>query len=394
MKIVGRKLNYNILVNNIGHSYNDILFFIVPLLLPLLKNEFGFTYSQSGLLLTVHLAIRSLFTYVSGYLGDKYDRRIIISIGFITSTIFLAYLYWASTVYAVVISLVLLALGVSTFHPLATALVSVNAKKGKIGINIGIFESVGAAGIVLASLTFGVLSELYGWRLTSLIFAIPGLFMAVAYLKMKKPKIIEEIQNREVIKKKYIMFFFSGIGLRELTLGAVFSFLPTFLVDYQGFTTAISSSIMAVFFVGNIIGALLGGWNSDFRNPLAALTLTSVLASPFLLGITFAAELVPLFLVILVFGIVNAGFFTSQNCWITSISNDQNRSKIFGASFLIGGIANTSSPFIFGLMADHIGLLSAFRWTALPITLSILVFLKIYHLAYQNRLKTKVRLEG
>lgn len=393
MKIGRKNINYNVFVNNIGHSYNDILFFIVPLLLPLLKNEFGFTYSQSGLLLTVHLAMRSIFTYVSGHLGDKYDRRIIISIGFIMSTIFLGYLYWATTVYAVVLSLVLLALGVATFHPLATALVSVNAKEGRVGLNIGIFESVGAAGIVLASLTFGVIAEKFGWRITSLIFAIPGIFMAVAYLKMEKPKIIERFKDGEVIRKRYIMLFFSGIGLRELTLGAVFSFLPTFLVDYQGFSTAVSSSIMAVFFLGSIIGGFVGGWNADFRNPLTVIILASVLSSPFLLGITFTTKLVPLLFVILIFGILNAGFFTSQNCWITSISNDQNRSKIFGTSFLIGGIANTSSPFIFGLMADNIGLLSTFRWTVVPIALSILIFLKIYSLDYQKRLKTKVELE-
>ncbi|GAJ10696.1 unnamed protein product, partial [marine sediment metagenome] len=88
-------------------------------------------------------------------MGDKYDKRVIIASGFICSSIFLGGLIWIQNIHIVVTFLFLLAIGVSTFHPLATAIVRENSKAEQRGRNLSLFSAVGVTGIIVSSLLFG-----------------------------------------------------------------------------------------------------------------------------------------------------------------------------------------------------------------------------------------------
>ena len=59
-----KEIKSKLKLNALGHSYNDMYFFIIPFLLPLFREEFGINYVQSGLILTVHVALRSIFSLV------------------------------------------------------------------------------------------------------------------------------------------------------------------------------------------------------------------------------------------------------------------------------------------------------------------------------------------
>lgn len=99
-----RETKSKLRLNALGHFYNDIYFFIIPFLLPLFREEFGINYIQSGLILTTHVALRSIFSLLFGYLGDKYEKRVIIASGFIYSSIFLGGLIWLQSFYTIVTS--------------------------------------------------------------------------------------------------------------------------------------------------------------------------------------------------------------------------------------------------------------------------------------------------
>ena len=73
-----KEIKSKLKLNALGHSYNDMYFFIIPFLLPLFREEFSLSYVQSGLILTVHVALRSIFSLIFGYLGDKFEKKVII----------------------------------------------------------------------------------------------------------------------------------------------------------------------------------------------------------------------------------------------------------------------------------------------------------------------------
>jgi MFS family permease len=367
-------------LNALGHSYNDMYFFIIPLLLPLFREEFSLNYVQSGLILSVHVALRSIFSLIFGYFGDQYDKRAIIAGGFIFSSIFLGGLIWANNIHTIAAFLFLLAIGVSTFHPLATAIVRENSKKHQRGRYLSLFSAAGTTGIISASVLFGVFVQIWGWKMTCLLFSFPGYFLAYAYLKTKKDIKNLKAETEKKIKKGYIYLFFISQGIRSLGLWAILSFLPLYATDYIGLSPEISAWIISIYFAGVVLGSLTSSRIIDKSQPLILILLTTIFTFFLLIGITFMVQPLLIVLMVVTLGIADGIFFPSQSTWLTFICPVNHQSKIFGINLFIEGFSATIAPILYGWIADKSSLLWAYRLAAVPLSISFILFLILHFL--------------
>ena len=379
-------------LNALGHSYNDMYFFIIPLLLPLFREEFSLNYVQSGLILSVHVALRSIFSLIFGYFGDQYDKRAIIAGGFIFSSIFLGGLIWANNIHTIAAFLFLLAIGVSTFHPLATAIVRENSKKHQRGRYLSLFSAAGTTGIISASVLFGVFVQIWGWKMTCLLFSFPGYFLAYAYLKTKKDIKNLKAETEKKIKKGYIYLFFISQGIRSLGLWAILSFLPLYATDYIGLSPEISAWIISIYFAGVVLGSLTSSRIIDKSQPLILILLTTIFTFFLLIAITFMVQPLLIVLMVVTLGIADGIFFPSQSTWLTFICPVNHQSKIFGISLFVEGISATIAPTLYGWIADQSSLIWAYRLAAIPLFISFILFLILYFLENKHEKAYKVKL--
>ena len=387
-----REAKSKLKLNALGHSYNDIYFFIIPLLLPLLRKEFGINYIQSGLILTVHVALRSIFSLLFGYLGDKYEKRVIIASGFICSSIFLGGLIWLQNFYTIATFLFLLAIGVSTFHPLATAMVREKSKSNQRGRNFGLFTAAGTSGLIVASILFGVFVQIWGWKITCLLLSLPGYFLAYVYLKSKKDKKNHKAEAEKKTKQSHIHLFFVSIGIRSLGVWAVLSFLPFYATDYIGLKPEISAWVVSVFFIGVFLGALISSRIIDKNQPLVLVLLSTILTTLLLLGITFIVSPTLIFLIIGIMGSLDGIFFPSLNTWLTFVYPVNRQGKIFGILFFVEGVAATIAPTLYGWIADQFSLIWAYRLAAIPLFVSFILFLVLHFLEIKHEKAYKAKL--
>ena len=387
-----REVKSKLKLNALGHFYNDIYFFIIPLLLPLFREEFQINYVQAGLILTIHVALRSIFSLVFGYLGDKYEKKVIIASGFICSSIFLGSLIWINNIHTIVTFLFLLAIGVSTFHPLATAMVRENSKSNQRGRNFSLFSAAGTSGLIVASVLFGVFVQIWGWQMTCLLLSLPGYFLAYAYLKSKKDKKNHKVETEKKTKQSHIHLFFISLGIRSLGIWAVLSFLPLYAADYIGLKPEISAWIISVFFIGVFLGALISSKIIDKNQPLVLVLSSTILTTLLLLGITFIVHPIPIFLVIGILGSLEGVFFPSLNTWLTFICPVNQQGKIFGILFFVEGLSATIAPTLYGWIADKSSLIWAYRWAAIPLFISFILFLTLHFLESKHDKAYKVKL--
>jgi len=381
-------------LNALSHSYNDMYFFIIPFLLPLFREEFSLSYVQSGLILTVHVALRSIFSLIFGYLGDKYEKKVIIACGFVCSSIFLGGLVWINNIHTIVTFLFLLAIGVSTFHPLATAMVRENSQANQRGRYLSLFSAAGTAGIIVASLLFGFLVQIWGWKITCLLLSFPGYFLGYAYLKSKKDKKNLKTEAEKKIKPGHINLFFISMGIRSLGLWAILSFLPLYATDYLGLKPEVSAWILSIIFFGMLLGSLISSRIIDKNHPLI-LVLSATITTTFLvLGITFIAQPLSIVLLIGILGIVEGIFFPSQSTWLTFICPVTHQSKIFVIGLFVEGISATIAPTLYGWIADQSNLVWAYRLAAIPLFVSFILFLILHFLEnkYDKAYKVKFNL--
>jgi len=387
-----REVKSKLKLNALGHSYNDMYFFIIPFLLPLFREEFGINYVQSGLILTIHVALRSIFSLVFGYFGDKYEKKVIIASGFICSSIFLGSLIWINNINTIVTFLFLLAIGVSTFHPLATAIVRENSKKHQRGRYLSLFSAAGTAGIIIASLLFGFLVQTWGWKMTCLLLSFPGYFLGYAYLKSKRDKKNLKIKTEKKTKRGHINLFFISMGIRSLGLWAVLSFLPLYATDYLGLKPEISAWIITIIFSGVFLGSLISSRIIDKSHPLVLVLSATIITTFLVLGISFITQPISIVLLIGTLGIVEGIFFPSQSTWLTFICPVNRQGKIFGIAFFVEGISATIAPTLYGWIADQSSLVWAYRLAAIPLFISFILFLVLHFLENKHDKAYKMKL--
>lgn len=386
-----REVKSKLKLNAFGHSYNDMYFFIIPFLLPIFREEFGINYVQSGLILTIHVALRSIFSLVFGYFGDKYEKKVIIASGFICSSIFLGSLIWINSINTIVTFLFLLAIAVSTFHPLATAMVRENSKKYQRGRYLSLFSAAGTAGIIVTSLLFGFLVQTWGWKMTCLLLSLPGYFLGYAYLKSKKDKKNHKTEAETKIKRGHINLFFVSMGIRSLGLWTILSFLPLYATDYLGLKPEISAWIISIIFIGMFIGSLISSRIIDKSHPLILVLSATIITTFLVLGITFIVQPISIVLLIGTLGIVEGIFFPSQSTWLTFICPVNHQSKIFGISLFVEGISATIAPTLYGWIADQSSLIWAYRLAAIPLFISFILFLVLYFLENRHEKAYKMK---
>lgn len=359
----------------IGHSYNDIFWLFLPLVLPLLREEFGLSYTQSGLLLTFYTFVIAAFSFLSGHLGDLYGRRRILSLGFLlTSVSYTCFIFLKSLPFMLVI-LGVAAIGVSTFHALAAPLLSEHFAHRR-GIVFGVFESAGSSGIVLMMYFFGLLVNIIGWRLICAFIALMGLPLTYFFYK-EDPHTFSRGEEEQEIRysQRGIVIFFLSRALKTLGLVVVVSFIPLFVVDVLALDIQRASFFSGMIFLGGIMGSLFTGWLSESYYSLSIIVILLITALPIIFLVTLPLPLFAIIFLLAGLGICHIGFFPPQNLWLSQVSRQSIRGKMFGIGMTLDTMALAIGPGLFGFLGDRWGLVASFRWTLVPLGVAAALFI-------------------
>ncbi len=387
-----RKKDFQLKMILLGHSYNDIYLFIIPLLLPFFRMEFSFSYFQSGIIMAIHVALRSIFSLIFGFIGDKYNHKsIFIATGFVVSSILLGVIVLINRFSLIITILLLMAISVSTFHPLATAILGEKTKPGKQGRNFSLFNAAGTFGLVIMSLLFGWLVQFWGWKIACLIISIPGFLLSWFYFKVKKEpgkKIIAAEKTDFTNKIMYANYFISH-GLCSLGTWAILSFLPIYATEYIGINPNISAWFLTLFCLFELSGSLLMSKILDRNQPLKFIIFATITISFLLLALTWVTVPVILILIVAGLGLMQSFYYPSQHTWITMATPNHIHGKVFGFIFFVEGLSATIAPFLYGLIADNFGIVFAYRMAAVPFFAGFLLYLYL-HTSTENAQSTKV----
>jgi MFS transporter, FSR family, fosmidomycin resistance protein len=350
-------------LSSVGHSYNDMYFYLLPLLIPLFRMEFHLSYTQVGIIMSVFYLVVAVLSIAWGALSNKYGHYRLLSLGFLTAAMGLLAVTISSSLYLIVLFIAVMSMGASTFHPLATAMVSFD--KRRPGFSMGIFEGSGTVGGIFATGVISLLIISLGWRWTVALLALPGLVLAYVFYKktisMNDPPLMQTIKHPKT--RRVIFLFFTGRTVRGLAAGATLSFLPSYIMEAWHLQTNTGSLIYMSFFIGGLVGAVALGYLADRLNPIGLATLSTLMPVLLIFVLTMKVILPLGVLLILLTGAFHLGFYPPHNLWIAESITQEQRSKYFGIGMGLETVAVAVAPGIFGLIADKAGIMIAFRST-------------------------------
>lgn len=249
---------------------------------------------------------------------------------------------------------------------------------------MAIYGMGGALSFIVGFFLAGWLNELYGWRVTFMVLAAPGLVLAlVACLSLKEPRRMSVEQRREAeVELTADTAVDSAPSIREVGLTllhnrtflhlvlcmsvlylfgyGILQWIPTFFIRSYGFTSSQVGLWMAVTYgAGGLIGAYLGGeWATrcaarDERLQLRMTALMYAGAFVFQLFIYIAPSaplaLALLFLSVLAPYATNAAMFAT----IQGLVPERMRASAIAVFYMVANLVGMGfGPLLAGVLSD------------------------------------------
>ena len=351
-----------LIICGISHFLNDMIQSIIPSIYPILKDKFDFSFAQIGIITLIFQMTSSILQPFTGLYADKHPRPYALSIGMCFTLVGLLVLAFAENYLLILLSVSVVGLGSSIFHPTASRVAQL-ASGGKKSLAQSIFQVGGNGGSALGPLLAAAIILPFVQHSIS-FFALAALLAAIIMIRLgswykarmayatKHPQKTVGINTNISKRAKYgalailIMLVFS----KYFYTSCITSYFTFFLIDKFGISVGASQLCLFVFLAAFAIGTVAGGLLGDKFGRKYVIWFSILGSAPFALIMpyaNFAWTIVCTFLS----GLIIASAFSSIVVYATDLMPDKVgliAGIFFGLMFGLGGLGSA----FFGWLAD------------------------------------------
>lgn len=258
-----------------AHLLNDLMQIIIPSIYPMLKENYALTFTQIGFITFVYQLMASLLQPVVGLYTDKKPQPYSLAFGMCFTLVGLALLAFASNYAIILISVGLVGIGSSIFHPEASR-VSYLAAGERRGLAQSIFQVGGNTGTAIGPLLVIALVIPYGQThvLWFLLLAVVGISVLLwiaqwykKHLELRKANKIKIKDYPPRLRKRQVqgalVVLLTLIFSKYIYMTSISSYFTFYLIDKFGVTIQESQFYLFLFFGSVALGTLLGGAIGD-----------------------------------------------------------------------------------------------------------------------------------
>ncbi len=259
------------------HSTSHLFQFALPPMFPLLREEFGASYAELGLVLSTFYLASGLGQAFVGILVDRHGGRVTLAWGTTLLSLGVGGMAFASEFWMLYPLAFLAGAGNSVYHPADFAILSARVSPHLTGRAFGVHAFGGTLGYAVSPILLSVLGYSFGWRAALLMALVYGLLQAAIVWRAKDllgEGPISAAASKEgprEIARGYVKLLtmpallvaFVYLTMTSIAGGAVQAFGAGSLsslhsVDYQAATLAVT-----LFLTGQAAGILAGGILAD-----------------------------------------------------------------------------------------------------------------------------------
>lgn len=285
----------------LSHFMNDMIQSVIPSIYPIIKDSYGFSFAQIGIITLFFQMMSSILQPFTGFYADRHPRPYALAIGMCFTLAGLLSLAFAGTFTLIILSVSLIGLGSSVFHPEASRVAQM-ASGGKKSLAQSIFQVGGnggnALGPILAALVvqpFGQRS--IGWFSIVAVIAILTMLHIGSWYKRRllnatlhkkaTPQPFIHLSRRRVhwVLAILVVLIFS----KYFYLSCMTSYFTFFLIDKFHISVQASQFCLFAFLGASAIGTLGGGLLGDRFGRKYVIWASILGAAPFALMLPFAS---------------------------------------------------------------------------------------------------------
>ena len=362
-KVLAQTTIYSILFTiSFSHLLNDMMQSVIPAIYPLLKQNYHLSFTQIGLITFTFQLTASLLQPFVGHFTDKTPRPYSLAIGMGFTLTGLISLSLASNFIAILISVSLIGMGSSVFHPESSRVAHL-ASGGKKGLAQSIFQLGGNAGAAIGPLLAALIVVPYGqfniiWFGLAAILGIGVLIKVGAWYKdhlelRKKNKAAAPVVYQHLPKSRVIISLTILLVLifsKYFYMASMSSYFTFYLIDKFHLSVQQSQIHLFIFLASVAAGTLMGGPLGDRFGRKYIIWISILGVAPFTLLLPYA-NLFWTGVLSVVIGFILASAFSAILVYATELVPGKVgmiAGLFFGFAFGMGGLGSA----VLGKLAD------------------------------------------
>ena len=165
-----------------AHAFLHATTVLLPLVFPILHDQYGFSYTQIGLIGAAANIAGGLLQVVFGYLTRYVARKTLIGLGNLTAALGMLLTGTATTFAPFLTWSVVRSLGSAPQHPVGNSLLADTFGRARRGAAIAAHVTAGNIGTLAVPLVGAALIARLGWQPTVMLFALPGILAGTSVL--------------------------------------------------------------------------------------------------------------------------------------------------------------------------------------------------------------------
>jgi MFS transporter, FSR family, fosmidomycin resistance protein len=355
-----------------SHLLNDSIQSLIPSIYPIVKKSFNLSFAQVGLITFTFQLAASLLQPFVGFYTDRNPKPFSLAVGMSFTLAGLIFLSLANSFGATLLSVALIGIGSSIFHPEASK-VAYMASGGRRGLAQSIFQVGGNAGTALGPLLAAIIIVPYG-RTHILYFGSLALIAIIVLITIGKwyqnnTHLIKSKHNNQtsgnilLFSKKKIAFSISILLLlifsKYFYLASMSSYYTFYLINKFGLSVQNSQIHLFIFLAAVAAGTFIGGPLGDRFGRKYVIWFSILGVAPFTLLLPYVSLFWTTLLSVIIGFILSSAFSA-----ILVYAQELMPGKVgmvsglfFGFAFGMGGIGSA----VLGVLADHTSIFYVYK---------------------------------
>lgn len=364
VKTLATQTVYSILFTiSFTHLLNDMMQSVIPAVYPLIKQNFHLTFTQVGLITFTFQLTASLLQPFVGRYTDKTPRPYSLIVGMGFTLIGLIAVSLASSFYAILLSVSLIGMGSSVFHPESSRVAHL-ASGGKKGLAQSIFQLGGNAGSAIGPLLAALIVIPFGQKyiMWFALAAVLGMLVLWRVGNWYKGHLVLRAKNTGAsvshihpsLSKNKVIFslaiLLALIFSKYFYMASMTSYFTFYLIDKFHLSVQQSQLYLFAFLAAVAAGTMLGGPLGDRFGRKYVIWFSILGVAPFTLGLPYVGLFWTGVLAVII-GLILSSAFSAILVYATELVPGKVgmiSGLFFGFAFGMGGLGSA----ILGKLAD------------------------------------------
>jgi MFS family permease len=349
-----------------AHFVSHYYILLLPPLFDSVRGDYGVSYTELGLALTIFNVTSALFQTSAGFLVDRFGARLPLIGGLLLGAGALAIAGIVNSFWVLIAMFALAGLGNTVYHPADYAILSHHVPPQRAARAFSIHTFAGMLGSALAPGASLLMQTQWGWRGAFIGAAVLGLAVALLLIVQgdEPPVVVSNDKSRgadaatlegwRLLLSRPIMLNMIFFIMLALIGGGLQNYSIVALAALHGTAEATANAALTGYLALSAIGVLAGGLLATHTSRHGMVAAVSLV----LMAVLAAVLVIDMSAALLIGVMAIGGFFfglmmPSRDMLVRAVTPPGSFGKVFGFvtnGFNVGGII---APVIFGLAMDH-----------------------------------------